>query len=43
MEDIEILRFLENNIDVEMVEVSSDSIGVDYPEDIERVIKKLNA
>jgi len=42
IEDIEILRFIENDIDIQMVEVSSDSIAVDYPEDIERVVQELN-
>ena len=37
IEDIEILRFLELGFDVHMVEVSSASIAVDFPEDVERV------
>lgn len=41
-EDIEILRFLEMGIDVQMVCMSSESIAVDVPEDIEKVEKKLN-
>lgn len=36
-EDIEILRFLEMGYEVRMVELSSDSIAVDLPEDAERV------
>ena len=42
IEDIEILRFIEYDIDIQMLEVSSDSIAVDYPEDIERVVQELN-
>ena len=42
IEDIEILRFLEMGIEVRMVEVSSSSIAVDHPEDVEKVIKALN-
>jgi 3-deoxy-manno-octulosonate cytidylyltransferase (CMP-KDO synthetase) len=37
IEDIEILRFLELGWEVRMVELSSDSIAVDHPEDIHRV------
>jgi 3-deoxy-manno-octulosonate cytidylyltransferase (CMP-KDO synthetase) len=37
IEDIEILRFLELGYDVNMVEVSSSSIAVDIPEDVNRV------
>jgi 3-deoxy-manno-octulosonate cytidylyltransferase (CMP-KDO synthetase) len=36
-EDIEILRFLELGHEVRMIELSSDSIAVDTPEDAERV------
>ena len=42
IEDIEILRFIEMGIEVRMVEVSSSSIAVDHPEDVEKVIKALN-
>jgi 3-deoxy-manno-octulosonate cytidylyltransferase (CMP-KDO synthetase) len=42
-EDIEILRFLEMGYDVRMVEMSAESIPVDHPEDVERVIHRLNA
>lgn len=41
-EDIEILRFLEMGYEVRMIELSDDSIAVDHPEDIERVLKRLN-
>jgi len=37
IEDIEILRFLELGWDIRMVAMSSDSISVDVPEDIDRV------
>lgn len=36
-EDIEILRFLELGYDVRMVELSSDSVAVDTPGDVEKV------
>ena len=42
VEDIEILRFLEMGYDVQMIELSKNSIPVDYKEDIDKVIKKLN-
>ncbi len=41
VEDIEILRFLELGIEVQMVEVSGGSIAVDLPEDVARVEKLL--
>lgn len=41
VEDIEILRFLESDYTVEMVEVESGSLAVDIPEDIKAVICKL--
>lgn len=37
IEDIEILRFLELNYDVDMIQLSNQSIPVDLPEDIEKV------
>jgi 3-deoxy-manno-octulosonate cytidylyltransferase (CMP-KDO synthetase) len=43
IEDIEILRFLELNVPVKMIEVSSSSIAVDYPEDVKRVENVLNS
>lgn len=36
-EDIEILRFLELGYEVQMIELSSDSIAVDTPEDVDKV------
>ena len=42
MEDLEILRFLELGYEVRMIPLSSDSIAVDEPEDVERVKLKLN-
>ena len=41
IEDIEILRFLEIGYEVGMVEVSDSSIAVDFPEDVERVIRAI--
>lgn len=43
IEDIEILRFLELGFEVQMVEVSTASIAVDVPSDIERVEQALHA
>ncbi|KIO77539.1 3-deoxy-manno-octulosonate cytidylyltransferase [Pedobacter lusitanus] len=40
-EDIEILRFLELNYEVRMLELSSESIAVDSPEDLTEVLDKL--
>ncbi len=37
VEDIEILRFLELGREVRMIEVSSSSIAVDFPDDVARV------
>lgn len=41
IEDIEILRFLELGYDVKMIGLSSDSIAVDVPEDIDKVFQRL--
>ena len=41
IEDIEILRFLEMGYEVRMVELSSDSLAVDNPEDINKVVERL--
>ncbi|MEZ0153478.1 MAG: 3-deoxy-manno-octulosonate cytidylyltransferase [Candidatus Reddybacter sp.] len=41
VEDIEILRFLEADIPVDMVEVDSGSIAVDIPSDVNNVIEFL--
>ena len=43
IEDIEILRFLEMGVPVKMIEVSSSSIAVDYPEDVKRVENELHS
>lgn len=43
IEDIEILRFLENDIPVKMIEVEAGSLAVDVPEDIPRVLAKLKS
>lgn len=37
IEDIEILRFIENGYRVQFIEVESDTIAVDTPKDLERV------
>ena len=42
VEDIEILRFLENDIPVQMVEVQTSSIAVDVPADVDKVITFLS-
>jgi 3-deoxy-manno-octulosonate cytidylyltransferase (CMP-KDO synthetase) len=42
VEDIEILRFLEKDIDVHMIEVQNASVAVDVPQDVEKVIVLLN-
>ena len=42
LEDIEILRFLEMGFEVRMIELSTNSIAVDVPEDINKVLKKLD-
>jgi 3-deoxy-manno-octulosonate cytidylyltransferase (CMP-KDO synthetase) len=41
MEDIEILRFLELGYEVRMMELSKESVPVDHPEDLDKVLKKL--
>jgi 3-deoxy-manno-octulosonate cytidylyltransferase (CMP-KDO synthetase) len=41
-EDIEILRFLEMGYEVQMVEMSKESIPIDNPEDVDKVLKRLN-
>jgi 3-deoxy-manno-octulosonate cytidylyltransferase (CMP-KDO synthetase) len=41
IEDIEILRFIERGCQVKMVEVNSDTISVDFPEDIIKVEKRI--
>jgi 3-deoxy-manno-octulosonate cytidylyltransferase (CMP-KDO synthetase) len=42
VEDIEILRFLENDIPVKMIEVDASSIAIDVPADAEKVIQILS-
>lgn len=41
-ESLEQLRFLENGFKIFVIETEYDSIGVDEPEDIEKVLKILN-
>jgi 3-deoxy-manno-octulosonate cytidylyltransferase (CMP-KDO synthetase) len=40
-EDLELLRFIENGIDVYLVKMSSSSIPVDHPEDVQKVLNRL--
>lgn len=42
IEDIELLRLIERNFEVKMVEVRGSSLAVDTPEDLEKVIAKLD-
>ncbi len=42
IEDIEILRFLEQGSSVKMLELDSGSAAVDVPEDLEKIINLLN-
>lgn len=42
IEDIEILRLIENHLTVKMIRVESKSIAVDTPDDLQRVISFLN-
>lgn len=39
IEDIEILRFIENSIRVQFVEVKTQSMAVDTPNDLEKIVK----
>lgn len=41
-EDIEIIRFLELGYEIFMIELSNDSIAVDNPHDVEKVLKRLS-
>ncbi len=41
VEDIEILRFLESDYQIEMIEVDSGSLAVDIPSDVEKVEKAM--
>ncbi len=41
IEDIEILRFIENGYLVQYIEVESDTVAVDTPKDLEKVCKLL--
>lgn len=41
-EDIEILRFIENNIRVKYIEVEQDTVAVDTPKDLEKVRKIIS-
>ena len=39
VEDIEILRFIENGYEVQYIEVDSETVAVDTPNDLEKVRK----
>ena len=41
IEDIEILRFIENGYKVQFIEVASNTVAVDNPNDLEKVIKVI--
>jgi 3-deoxy-manno-octulosonate cytidylyltransferase (CMP-KDO synthetase) len=41
IEDIEILRFIENGIKVQFIEINSDTIAVDTPNDLNKVINYI--
>jgi 3-deoxy-manno-octulosonate cytidylyltransferase (CMP-KDO synthetase) len=43
VEDIEILRFLELGFEVRMITLSEDSIAVDVPEDVPKVVAAIKA
>lgn len=43
LEDLELLRFLESNIKVKMIKMSTTSISVDCPKDIKKVINKIKS
>ena len=43
VEDIEILRFIENGYKVQYIEVDSDTVAVDTPNDLERVREIVQA
>lgn len=43
VEDIEILRFIENGYHVQYIEVQSETIAVDTPNDLQRVIDYMHA
>jgi 3-deoxy-manno-octulosonate cytidylyltransferase (CMP-KDO synthetase) len=42
IEDIEILRFIESGYKVQFIEVDSDTVAVDTPNDLEKVRKIMN-
>lgn len=43
VEDIEILRFLEQGIKVKMIEVEQGSLAVDIPSDVDKIVQKLSS
>jgi CMP-2-keto-3-deoxyoctulosonic acid synthetase len=43
LENIEMLRFFESDIQVDMVEVESSSLDIDVPSDVDKVVSYLNS
>jgi 3-deoxy-manno-octulosonate cytidylyltransferase (CMP-KDO synthetase) len=41
IEDIEMLRFIENNINIKFITVESGTVAIDRPEDIKRVLAEI--
>lgn len=41
IEDVEMLRFLENGYNIKIVKVNSNSVGVDVPSDIDKVVSTI--
>jgi len=41
-EKLEQLRILENGYSIQVVETKKNSIGVDQPNDLDRIIKNMN-
>lgn len=41
-EDLELLRFIENGFPVQLVKMSRESVAVDHPQDVEKVLQRLN-
>lgn len=42
IEDIDLLRFIENDVDIKFVDVKCDSLSVDTPKDLEKIVKIIN-
>lgn len=41
IEDIDLLRFIENNIDIDFIDVDCDTLSVDTPKDLDKIVKYL--